>query len=326
MSLALITGISGQDGHYLAERLRALGQDVLGTTHRSAQVGSLRLAGGEVPVVEMSLSDGPRIAALIREHQPQAIYNFAARASSAQLFDDAVASADINGVGVARILEAIRAHSPHTRFCQASSSEVFGRPEVSPQNERTARAPHNAYGAAKAFADHLIGAYRSEYGLFACSAVLFPHESPRRDVHFLTRKVARAAVRIAAGLQEHVSLGDLAATRDWGYAPDYVEAMRRMLERASPEDLVIASGTLHSVADVCAAAFGHVGLDWQTYVRVDPALKRAAEPVPRVGDASRARSELGWAPSVTFAELMGLLVASERAALSGEPAHETSKR
>lgn len=314
--LTIITGIHGQDGHYLAQRLSDLGKPVLGTTHRAESAGTLRLQNAEVPVRWLPLSDAARIGELVAEQRPAAIFNLAARASSAQLFDDSVATADINGVAVARLLEAIRRHSPHTRFCQASSSEVFGeRPSSSPQDERTARNPTNAYGAAKAFADHLVHAFRSTHGLFACSAVLFPHESPRRDPHFLTRKVARAAVWIAAGKQDSVTLGDLAATRDWGYAPDYVEAMRRMLELPEPEDFVLASGQPHTVADVCAIAFGRVGLDWREHVRVDEALKRAPERTLRVGDASRARARLGWQPTLGFEELIALLVDHEQRSL-----------
>lgn len=319
MAVHIVTGIHGQDGYYLAARLCELGKPVLGTTHRAEAAGKLRLPSGEVPVVCLPLSDAAQIDGLIREQQPAAIFNFAARASSAQLFDDAVATADINGVGVARLLEAIRRFSPHTRFCQASSSEVFGQsPEASPQDERTPRRPTNAYGAAKAFADNLVYAYRSTHGLFACSAVLFPHESPRRDPHFLTRKVARAAAWIAAGRQQNVTLGDLAATRDWGYAPDYVEAMRRMLEQPAPEDLVLASGQPHTVADVCAVAFARAGLDWRSHVIVDDAFKRPAEQTLRVGDPSRARAQLAWQPSVSFEQLIELLVDEEQKALQKE--------
>jgi GDPmannose 4,6-dehydratase len=314
--VTIITGIHGQDGHYLAQRLCALGKPVVGTTHRADCAGTLRLQHAEIPVLWLPLSDAARITDLVAEHRPAAIFNFAARASSAQLFDDAVATADINGVAVARFLEAIRQHSPHTRFCQASSSEVFGAsPLTTPQDERTARIPTNAYGAAKAFADHLVHAFRSTHGLFACSALLFPHESPRRDPHFLTRKVARAAVWIAAGRQDSVTLGDLAAQRDWGYAPDYVEAMRRMLEQPEPEDYVLASGQPHTVADVCAAAFARVGLDWREHVRVDDALKRAPERALRVGDASRARAQLGWQPTLDFEALIAVLVDHEHRCL-----------
>jgi GDPmannose 4,6-dehydratase len=315
---ALITGINGQDGWYLARRLLELGSSVVGTSHRRDGLGSWEFAGHEVTVVELDLSNLAQIEHLIRKHRPRQIFNFAARASSAQLFDDPIATADVNGVAVARILEAIRLHSADTRFCQASSSEVFGHPETSPQDETTPKLPSNAYGAAKAFADHLVSAYRTTHGIFACSAILYPHESPRRPAHFLVRKVARAAVRIYAGLEETVTLGDLAATRDWGYAPDYVEAMRLMLKGPEPKDFVLATGESHSVADVCEAAFGHLGMDWRRHVLVDDQLKRVPEPAPRIGNATRARAELGWAPSIGFTQLITCLIDSDRAVLTDQ--------
>jgi GDPmannose 4,6-dehydratase len=313
--VALITGIGGQDGWYLASRLLKLGTQVIGTSHRRDHATVLDIDGHAVPVVRLDLAELEAIEDVIRRHRPDEIYNFAARASSAQLFDEPLATADINGVAVCRLLEAIRRHAPGARFCQASSSEVFAGASTSPQHEDTLRQPRNAYGAAKAFADHLVGAYRSAHGLFACSAVLFPHESPRRPPHFLVRKVAQAAARIAAGIQDPLALGDLSAVRDWGYAPDHVEAMRLMLAAPVARDYVIATGAGHTVQDVCLAAFAHVGLDWRRHVVVDDQLKRAADPVPRVGDPSRARAELGWRPTLDLAQLVGLLVDSDRVLL-----------
>jgi GDPmannose 4,6-dehydratase len=310
--VALITGISGQDGWYLARRLLELGQRVIGTSHRRDHAGVIDVAGHAVPVVTLELGELASVEHVIRGQRPDDIYNFAARASSAQLFDDPLATADINGVAVARLLETIRQHAPATRFCQASSAEVFAGVSTSPQDEDTARVPHSAYGAAKAFADHLVAAYRATHGLFACSAILYPHESPRRPPHFLVRKVAQAAARIAGDPAGTIALGDLSAIRDWGYAPDYVEAMRLMLAAPVARDYVIASGVPHSVGDVCAAAFAHVGLDWRRHVVVDDHLVRAAEPVRRVGNATRARAELGWRSTVDFAQLVGLLVDSDR--------------
>jgi GDPmannose 4,6-dehydratase len=221
---------------------------------------------------------------------------------------------------VAAFLEAIRRRNPGIRFCQASSGEIFAGATVSPQDETTRLAPTNAYGAAKAFADHMVAAYRHTHGLFACSAVLYPHESPRRPAHFLVRKVARAAARIAAGLETSVSLGDLDAVRDWGYAPDYVDAMRRMLLAPEPGDYVIASGTGHTVRQVCEAAFRHVDLDWQAHVAVDHGLKRAPEQAPRIGNPARAQRVLGWQPTIDFSRLIALLVDLERAAVSKDDA------
>ncbi len=320
MPTAVITGISGQDGTYLAERLLGLGYTVIGTTHRRDAAGELDAGGVRVPLVAVDLGSAAALDDLLRAHQPDELYNLAARASSAQLFDDPLATADINGVAVARLLEAIRRHSPRTRFCQASSSEVFAGATTSPQDEHTPRAPLNAYGAAKAFADHLVAAYRHGHGIFACSAILYPHESPRRPPHFLVRKVAQAAARAAAGLPGKVALGDLAAVRDWGHAADTVEAMRRMLAAAVPRDYVIATGVPHTVGDVCTAAFAHVGLDWRDHVAVDEQLVRPAESVRRVGNPARAGAELGWVPTLDFAQLIGSLVDADRLLLSeGSP-------
>lgn len=313
----LITGVSGQDGWYLAKRLLDLGHDVVGSTHRT-DLSSLDVEGKLVPVIQVDGLDLSNVRAALRNQRPTAIFNLAARASSAQLFDDPLATADVNGRAVAFWLEAIRQESPGTRFCQASSSEIFAGAQLSPQDESTAARPLSAYGAAKAYADHLVAAYRSAQGLFACSAVLYPHESPRRPSHFLMRKVARAAARIAAGFRERLALGDVTAARDWGYAPDYVEAMRLMLSAREPRDYVVASGEAHTVREVCEVAFAHVGLDWCQHVDASDALKRPAEPILRVGDAARARQELGWAPTRSFEQLVRLLVDADRAALAEE--------
>jgi GDPmannose 4,6-dehydratase len=315
----LVTGIRGQDGWYLARQALAAGDTVVGTTHEPG-LADVDVDGQPVPLVALDLADPARIDRVIAEVRPDAVFNFAARASSAQLFDDPLGTAAINGVAVAAFLEAIRRHDPRIRFCQASSSEIFAGATTSPQDETTARAPLNAYGAAKAFADHMIAAYRHTHGLFACAAVLYPHESPRRPPHFLVRKVARAAARIRAGAESSVTLGDLDAVRDWGWAPDYVDAMRRMVQAAAPEDLVLASGQGHTVRQVCEAAFGHVGLDWQRHVAVDAELKRAPERAPRIGNPARARRVLGWAPTVDFSRLIAMLVDLERGAVSKDDA------
>ena len=309
MKIALVTGVDGQDGWYLAKRLVELGTTVIGTSRNAA--GTI----DGVPLVALDLANMAQIEEVLGTYRPDEVYNLAARASSAQLFDDPLATADINGVGVGRLLEAIRRLVPAARFCQASSSEIFVGARTSPQDETTLRQPQNAYGAAKAYADHLVAAYRATFGMFACSAILYPHESPRRPPHFLMRKVARAAARIAARLEEKVVLGDLAAVRDWGYAPDYVEAMRKMLQAAVPCDYVIASGEAHTVGEVCEVAFAHVGLDWRKHVIVDESLIRTPDPVPRLGRATRARDELGWAPTIDFFDLVKHLVDSDRTLL-----------
>jgi len=311
---ALITGVTGQDGWYLARRLIELGYDVKGTTHRADSPAWVDVEGTRVPLLHADLTSLEQIEDLVRDLLPDEIYNLAARASSAQLFDDPLATIEVNGVAVARMLEAIRLHSPTTRFCQASSSEIFAGVTSSPQDESTPRLPTSAYGAAKALADHLVRAYRVTRGLFACSAVLYPHESPRRSPHFLMRKVARAAARVRAGHEGELKLGDLAAVRDWGYASDYVEAMRRMLQREEPRDYVVATGKAHSVADVCKTAFTHLGLDWRDYVAVDPELVRPTENI-RIGNADLARIDLAWSPSLGFEELVAMLVDAERTTL-----------
>jgi GDPmannose 4,6-dehydratase len=313
----LVTGVTGQDGWYLARRLLELGHEVVGTSHR-AEVTRVDVAGRAVDVVHVPDADLARLQHVVREHRPRAVFNFAARASSSQLFDDPLATARVNGLLVATWLEAIRLESPGTRFCQASSSEVFAGATTSPQDETTAVRPLSAYGAAKAYADHLVAAYRATHGLFACSAVLFSHESPRRPSHFLMRKVARAAARIGRGANERLTVGDLDAVRDWGYAPDYVEAMRLMLGAEQPADYVIATGQAHTVRDVCRVAFEHVGLEWQRHVTADEELKRPPERVVRVGNAARARRELRWATSCDFEQLVRLLVDADRKALEQE--------
>lgn len=306
----------GQDGWYLAETLHKQGYEVVGTTHRPQAAGSMRIGDDEVPVVQLDITNTNDIEDMIRDRHFDEVYNLAARASSDELFDDALTSSDVNGVAVARFLEAIRRYSPTTRFCQASSSEVFAGSPGSPQDETTPRIPLNAYGATKAFGDHLVRAYRHAFGLFACSAVLYTHESPRRSPHFLMRKVSMAVAQIAAGLAESVPLRDLRSRRDWGFAPDYVEAMRRMLQAEEPRDYVIATGEAHTVQDVCETAFGHVGLDWQHHVSVTPDPGYPQEENLRIGDASRARADLGWAPTVGFIELVTLMVDADRSMIN----------
>jgi GDPmannose 4,6-dehydratase len=308
---ALITGIGGQDGYYLAARLCEIGYSVIGTSHRADASSTLQVGDRSVPVRRVDLGSTQQIDELVRTEHPDEIYNLAARASSAQLFDDPLATADVNGVAVARLLEAIRRHCPATRFCQASSREVFAGADQSPQDETTPRTPLSAYGAAKAFADHLVAAYRSTHGVFACSAILYSHESPRRPPHFLVRKVTQAAARARAGVGDGISIGDLDAVRDWGYAPDYAEAMRRMLRQQDPRDYLIATGVPHTVQDVCETAFAHVDLDWRRYVRVDDKFKRAPDRAPALGNPTRARAELEWRPTLDFKQMIVQMVEAE---------------
>jgi GDPmannose 4,6-dehydratase len=305
---ALVTGVTGQDGWYLARSLSQHGYAVVGSTHRSASEAANELAGLEMELIELDLSSMSQIESLVRERRFDDIYNLAARASSAQLFDDILATTDVNGVAVARLLESVRRHSPQTRVCQASSSEVFAGGIGGVLDESTPRIVRNAYGASKAFADHLVNAYRETWGLYACSAILFSHESPRRPVHFVVRKVANAAATVAVGEARTITINNIESVRDWGYAPDYVDAMRRMMELTDPRDFVIATGQAHTVGELCEVAFGHVGLDWRDYVEISRDPGRPAEPEARIGDSSLARQQLDWAPTVDFEALVTMIV------------------
>ena len=319
---ALITGILGQDGHYLAELLTAGGYHVIGTSHRGENRIRLAGHGKDIEVLGLDLSDSQAIRATMRQCRPGHIYNLAARASSAQLFDDVVATAQINGLAAVHILEAMRTESPESRFCQASSSEVFAKSADSPQNELTPLRPRNAYGAAKVFAQNMVEAYRERYGMFACTAILFNHESPRRGLHYVTRKITAAAARIKAGLQTSLPLGNMEGRRDWSFAGDMARGMSLMLEQPGPEDYVLASGETHSVRELCELAFGHLGLDYRHHVVVDPAQERLPDAVELRGDASKARARLGWQPTVGFRDLVHMMVEADCAALVARKAEE----
>ena len=312
---ALITGIGGQDGFYLAELLIARGYHVVGTSHRENAPKSIRIAETDVPVEHLDLTHIEEIGTLLERIRPDEIYNFASRSSSAQLFDDPIATSCINGLAVVGFLEVLRNTLPKSRFCQASSSELFANSRQSPQDEDTQMLPRNAYGAAKLFAHSMIGAYRDKFGVFACSAILFNHESPRRGMEYVTRKVTATVARIAEGLADSLKLGSLESRRDWGYAEDYVRAMWLMLQQNAAEDFVIATGHTHSVRDLCEAAFLRVGRDYRNYVVVDQNNERRRETVELRGNPAKAMAKLGWQPTVSFAELIGIMVDSDRAAL-----------
>lgn len=316
MKRALIFGVGGQDGHYTARLLLAEGYNVVGT-RRTAIAEDHRDDDG-VEVIPLDIADAKAVEAVIDRVRPDEIYNFAAFTSGADMFVDAVAIGDVNGLAVARMLEAIRRIDPTIRFCQASSSEIFGEAETSPQNETTRCRPRSPYGAAKLYAHEMIRIYRERYGLFACSAILFNHESPRRGTGFVTRKVTRAAARISLGLDDSVSIGNLDARRDWGAASDYVRGMHTMLQAPTAGDFVLATGRLHSVRDLCKRAFETVGLDYRQYIRENAAAFRTAEATPLVGDASKARRELEWVPSMTFEALIDLMVETDLAAARSE--------
>ena len=315
---ALITGINGQDGSYLAEILIAQGYRVVGTTRSVDGVARVLLTGQEVPVVQLDLADARGIQQVLERFCPDEIYNLAARSSSSQLFDDPIATLEINGNTVVRFLEAIRQVCPATRFCQASSSEVFAKVRQSPQDETTPLRPRNAYGAAKVYAQNMVEAYRDRYGLFACSAILFNHESPRRGLDYVTRKVTSSVARIAAGFADSLTLSSLDSRRDWGFAGDYARAMSLMLRQTAPDDYVIATGITHSVRELCELAFAKAGLDYRNYVVIDNRLARGGETVELRGNSSKAMTQLDWRPSISFVELIGMMVDADRAALAQE--------
>jgi GDPmannose 4,6-dehydratase len=307
---ALVTGVGGQDGSYLAESLLDRGYDVVGVVRdASREYPNLSAVADRVQLVEVDLLDEAALAGVLREHRPAEVYNLASPSFVPRSWEHPVETAEFAAVGVTSLLEAVRAVDERTRVYQASSSEIFGEPAAVPQTEQTALAPVTPYGVAKAYGHFIIGSYRRRYGLHASAGILYNHESPRRPETFLPSKVAHGVAAIAGGRATELVLGDLGAQRDWGYARDYVEAMWLMLQQDEPRDYVIATGELHSVGELVEAAFGHAGLDWRAHVRVDDSLKRGqAELHHLVGDASRARTELDWSPSVSFEDLVALLV------------------
>jgi GDPmannose 4,6-dehydratase len=310
MPTALITGITGQDGSYLAELLLEQGYRVIGLVRPGSARPYHRIQhlAPRIEFTEASLLDVRQLQQTVEHYRPYEIYNFAARASSSQLFTDPVATFEVNGLAVARLLEAIRTVDPTIRFCQASSSEMFGDAPESPQTESTPFRPRNPYGAAKLFAHEVVGMYRKHFGVFGCSAILFNHESPRRGPEFVTRKITIAVARIKAGMTNSLKLGSLDATRDWGYAGDFVDAMWRMLRADVADDYVVATGESHSVREFCELAFGQVGLDYKRYVEVDPQAQRVPETLPRLGETSKIIRALGWRPTVSFEQLVRLMV------------------
>jgi len=306
---ALITGIGGQDGSYLAELLLAQGYEVVGVVRPGAETYENLAAVEQVELYEADLFNQTSLAQALRAARPAEVYNLAAPSFVPASWDRPVQTAEFAAVGATALLEAIRSVDPAIRFYQASSSEIFGEPEETPQTETTPLAPVTPYGVAKAYAHFIVHSYRRLYGLFACSGILYNHESPRRPLKYLPRKVAHGAAAISLGLQEELVLGDLDACRDWGYAPDYVRAMWLMLQQDDPDDYIVASGEAHSVRELVQCAFEHLGLDWQQYVRVDPALERGAAELYRlVGDPAKARLRLGWQAKVDFTRLVQLLV------------------
>ena len=310
MKRALITGITGQDGSYLAELLLEKGYEVFGMVRRSSLEKFERLnhIRSRITIVQADLLDQLSLIEAIRQTNPDELYNLAAQSFVPTSWTQPVLTAEFTAVGVIRVLEAIRQVNTKIRFYQASSSEMFGKVREVPQNENTPFYPRSPYGVSKVYGHYITVNYRESYGLFTASGILFNHESPRRGLEFVTRKITSAAARIKFGLQKELKLGNLDAHRDWGYAGDYVRAMWLMLQQDEPEDFVVASGKAHSVRDFVEAAFGYAGLDWRKYVTTDPTLLRPAEVEHLIGDSTKARTVLGWTPEVDFEELVKLMM------------------
>ena len=307
---ALITGITGQDGSYLAELLLAQQYEVHGIVRRPLGEGCHRIAHiqDRLQLHPADLLDEWSLLRLLESVQPDELYNLAAQSFVPTSWSQPLLTGEVNALGVARLLEAVRQVNPRIRFYQASSSEMFGRVRQEPQNEDTPFWPRSPYGAAKAYGHWIAVNYRESYDLFVCSGILFNHESPRRGLEFVTRKVTDAAARIKLGRATTLRLGNLEAQRDWGFAGDYVRAMWQMLQQEKPGDFVVATGVKHSVRDLVELAFAHVGLDPARHVQTDPSLLRPAEVTTLSGDARRARAALGWEPRVSFAELVRMMV------------------
>ncbi|MFN2104333.1 MAG: GDP-mannose 4,6-dehydratase [Candidatus Promineifilaceae bacterium] len=313
MPKALITGVTGQDGSYLAEFLLEKGYDVVGMVRRTSTVNFHRISHiqEDIELVPGDLGDQVSLIHILEEYHPDEVYNLAAQSFVMTSFGQPVFTGDVTGLGVTRVLDAIRIVDPRIRFYQASSSEMFGKVVEVPQRESTPFHPRSPYGVAKVYGHWITVNYRESYDLHATSGILFNHESPRRGLEFVTRKITNHVAQIKMGLIDELRLGNLDARRDWGYAADYVEAMWLMLQQDSPEDYVVSSGETHSVQEFLEEAFGYADLDWRDHVVQDPRYMRPAEVDLLVGDASKARRNLGWEPTVSFSELVHLMVDSD---------------
>jgi GDPmannose 4,6-dehydratase len=314
---AVVTGITGQDGSYLAEFLLSLGYRVVGVLRRSSTTRFERIAHlqDRIDLVQGDLLDPSSLMDVIREYQPDEVYNLAAQSFVPTSFSQPVLTGEFTALGVTRLLEAIRHVKPDTRFYQASSSEMFGKVHEVPQRESTPFHPRSPYGVAKVYGHWITVNYRESYNLFACSGILFNHEGPRRGLEFVTRKVTNAVARIKLGKLDKLHLGNLDARRDWGYAGDYVRGMWMMLQHGNPDDYVLATGETHSVRELCEVAFARAGLNWQDHVVVDTKFYRPAEVDLLIGDATKAHTVLGWEPQVHFRELVELMVDADVQAL-----------
>ena len=310
MTVALITGITGQDGSYLAEFLLSKGYDVIGMVRRSSTVTFQRIhqIQDNITIIQGDLHDQSSLVDLVERYHPEEVYNLAAQSFVPTSWNQPVLTGEVTALGVTRMLEAIRLVNPETRFYQASSSEMFGKVREVPQNENTPFYPRSPYGVAKVYAHWITVNYRESYDLFAVSGILFNHESPRRGLEFVTRKITYGVARIKLGLTKELRLGNLESRRDWGFAGDYVEAMWMMLQRGEPEDFVIGTGETHSVRELCHLAFSHVGLDYEEFVVQDPRFYRPAEVDLLVADPGQAIEQLGWQPKIKFEELIQRMV------------------
>jgi GDPmannose 4,6-dehydratase len=312
MRQALITGVAGQDGSYLAELLLSHGYHVMGLVRRQATSASGESDSSRIPkavdLVESNLIGDCSVESLLLRCRPNEVYNLAARASSSDLWTDPVSTGEVNALTVVRLLDAVQRVDPRIRFVQASSSEVFGGAAEVPQSESTPFQPRNPYGVAKAFGHWMTAVYREQRGLFSCSCILYNHESPRRGEEFVTRKISRGAAMIKLGLADELRLGDLNARRDWGFAGDYVNAMWLSLQHSTPDDYIIATGETHSVREFCEVAFGHLGLNYEDYVVEDRENFRQPETALLVGNPAKAKRLLGWSPTVGFEQLVRMMV------------------
>jgi len=316
---ALITGITGQDGSYLAELLLDKGYEVIGMVRRSSTVNFERIAHlqDRITFASGDLLDELSLVNIVREHAPDEVYNLAAQSFVQTSWSQPVLTGQTTAIGVTRVLDAIRLVNSDIRFYQASSSEMFGKVQAVPQSEDTPLYPRSPYGVAKVYGHWITINYRESYGLHASSGILFNHESPRRGLEFVTRKISNAVARIKLGHQKELALGNLDAQRDWGFAGDYVDAMWRMLQQDEPDDYVVATGETHSVREFCELAFAHVGLNYQDHVVTDDRYMRPAEVDLLIGDSSKARRQLGWEPKMSFAELVSTMVDADLALCSG---------
>lgn len=314
---ALITGVTGQDGSYLAEYLLDQGYEVIGMVRRTSTINFERIVDiqDQIKIVQGDLLDQVSLIDILREHKPTEVYNLAAQSFIPTSFKQPVLTGEFTALGVTRMLEAIRIVNPETRFYQASSSEMFGKVVEIPQRETTPFHPRSPYGVAKVYGHWITVNYRESYDLFAVSGILFNHESPRRGLEFVTHKVTYNAAKIALGLADKLPMGNLDSQRDWGWAPDYVRMMNLMLQQDHPEDFVIATGRTHSIKRLCEVAFACVDLDWQRYVYVDDAYLRPADVDLLIGDPTKAKQKLGWEPTVTFEQMIEKMVAADLAAL-----------